>query len=267
MTTFPAGDDTPVLRLSFDGPLATLTMDSPPMNLFDARMWRAWAEAVAQLTAEPPRGLLIRANGRVVSAGVDVSVFAGLDPDDAEAFWAGHLRTIRSLEDLPCPTVFAAHSLTLTAAFEVALACDLIVSTGQARFGLVERRVAFTPSMGGTQRLSDRVGPSRAREVVMTGELYRGSVLAEWGVVNALFEPASFADRSHDYAMRLAEGPTRAHAATKHVVRAHTDGGVTAADTLLPKIAAEVSRTEDHRRAVAAFLADGPEHRTAYTGR
>ncbi|MFJ3581274.1 enoyl-CoA hydratase/isomerase family protein [Streptomyces sp. NPDC090127] len=255
------------LRLTHDGPLAILTLDSPPLNLFDLAMWDAWEAAVARLTDAPPRALLIRAEGRVVSAGVDVQVFADTDPADAEAFWARQLRITQAVEALPCPTVFAAHSLTLTAAFELALACDLIVSTGSARFGLVERKVAFTPSMGGTQRLAERAGPARARELVMTGDLYRASELAEWGVVNALFEPAAFHEAAHAYAMRLATGPTVAHAATKRIVRACLDGGVPAADAVLARTAADVVRTEDHRAAVAAFLTEGPEHTTTYVGR
>ncbi|MGW2489098.1 enoyl-CoA hydratase/isomerase family protein [Streptomyces sp. NPDC001606] len=256
-----------VLRLEADGPLAVLTLHSPPMNLFDRAMWDAWADALAWLTAHPPRALLVRAQGRVVSAGVDVRVFAELDAKDAEDFWRTRLGLTRALEALPCPTVFAAHSLTLTAAFELALACDLLVATPQARFGLVERKVAFTPAMGGTQRLAERAGPGRARELVMTGDLYRGSVLADWGVVNALFPPESFDADARNYALRLATGPTRAHRATKEVVRRLLDGGVAAADAALPALAAAVADTDDHRRAVAAFLTDGPEHTTAYEGR
>lgn len=255
------------LRLTYDGPLAILTMDSQPMNLFDLAMWDAWEAEVARLSDDPPRALLIRAEGRVVSAGVSVQVFADVDPAEAESFWASRLLITQALEALPCPTVFAAHSLTLTAAFELALASDLIVATASARFGLVERKVAFTPSMGGTQRLAERAGPARARELVMTGELYRASTLAEWGVVNALFEPAEFHDAVHAYAMRLATGPSMAHAATKRIVRAYLDGGVSAADVVLPPTAAELVRTEDHRTAVAAFLTDGPEHGTTYLGR
>ncbi|WBB77733.1 enoyl-CoA hydratase/isomerase family protein [Micromonospora sp. WMMD882] len=257
----------PPLRLAHDGPLAILTMDSPPLNLFDLAMWDAWEAEVARLSDDPPRALLIRADGRVVSAGVDVRVFADTDPAEAESFWARQLRISQAVEALPCPTVFAAHSLTLTAAFELALACDLIVATPSARFGLVERRVAFTPSMGGTQRLAERAGPARARELVMTGALYRASTLAEWGVVNALFDPAGFHGAARAYAERLASGPSVAHTATKRIVRAYLDGGVPAADAVLPEVAARLVRTEDHRAAVAAFLSDGPEHRTTYVGR
>ena len=80
---------------------------------------------------------------------------------------------IDQLEALPAPIVFAAHALTLTAAFEIALACDLIVASPKAKFGLVEKVVGLTPSMGGTQRFAERAGSGRARQFVMAGEHLR----------------------------------------------------------------------------------------------
>lgn len=255
------------LRMTMDGPLAVLTIDNPPKNLFDVAMWDAWKEALRWLGAHPPRALLIRAEGTTVSAGVDVEVFRRMPADEAESFWAEQLATTRTLERLPFPTVFAAHSLTLTAAFELALACDLIVATASARFGLVERVVGFTPAMGGTQRLAERAGPGRAREAVMTGRLYRATTLERWGVVNEIFGLATFQADATQYAMDLATGPTIAHAATKRVVSHYLAGGTRAADEALPGIAAGVVRSDDHRTSVAAFLAEGPNHHVTCHGR
>jgi enoyl-CoA hydratase/carnithine racemase len=260
------GDRSP-LRLEYDRALAVLTLARPPYNLFDEEMWQLWATAVEHLANTPPRGLLIRAEGRVVSAGVDVRIFMKMPPEAVEATWAAYLGITQALESLPCPTVFAAHSVTLTAAFELALACDLIVATPHARFGLVEKRVGFTPAMGGTQRLVQRAGPARARELVMTADLYRADTLAGWGVVNALFDSATFTSDAYAYAMQLAEGPTRAHAATKQIVRLALTEGIAAADARLPETVARVADTDDHRAAVSAFLADGPDHKTRYLGR
>src|SRR3954467_11902301 len=108
-----------------DGGLAVITLDSPPLNLFDQRMIDALRAAVDAVAAEPPRALLIRAEGRAVSGGVDVHVFSGLTPEQGSALWTELLEMIDKVELLPAPVVFAAHALTLTAAFELSLACDL----------------------------------------------------------------------------------------------------------------------------------------------
>src|SRR6476659_7866613 len=126
---------------------------------------------------------------------------------------------IDKVETLPAPVVFAAHALTLTAAFELALACDLIVAAPKAQFGLVEKVVGLTPSMGGTQRLAERAGSGRAREFVMTGELFGAKQLESWGVVNRVLEDEGFDQRARAFAAELAAGPTKAHAMTKLVLR------------------------------------------------
>src|SRR3954454_15947504 len=172
--------------------LAVLTLDSPPLNLFDQRMIDDVRAAVADVAAEPPRALLIRAEGRAVSGGVDVHVFDGLTPEQGRALWNELLGMIDQLEALPYPTVFAAHALTLTAALEIALACDLIVAARSARFGFTETLVGLTPSMGGTQRVAARAGPGRARELVLTGDLYDATALEGWGVVNKVWDDDVF---------------------------------------------------------------------------
>src|SRR3954449_3877917 len=175
-----------------DGGLAVITLDSPPLNLFDQRMIDELRAAVDEVAAEPPRALLIRAEGRAVSGGVDVHVFAGLTPEQGSALWTDLLEMIDKVELLPAPVVFAAHALTLTAAFEIALACDLIVASPKAKFGLVEKVVGLTPSMGGTQRLAERAGGGRARQFVMSGEIFDAEELERWGVVNLIFEDQDF---------------------------------------------------------------------------
>jgi enoyl-CoA hydratase/carnithine racemase len=254
------------VRLEHDGPLAVLTLDAPPLNLFDRAMIDGVRAAVEQLAAEPPRGLLVRAEGRVVSGGVNVSLFDGLTAEQGAELWRELLELIALVEDLPCPTVFAAHALCLTAAFEFSLACDLLLAAESARFGLVEIVVGLTPSMGGPQRLAERAGPARAKELVMTGELYDAATLERWNVVNRVLPDDGFDAAAHAFALRLAHGPTRAHAATKRLVQAQKEGGARAADALVPQLGGDLFATEDLRSAVRSFLEHGPGKAT-YEGR
>jgi enoyl-CoA hydratase len=254
------------VSLARDGALAVITLDSPPLNLFDAAMLDALRVAVDDVAGDPPRGLLVRAEGRVVSGGVNVAMFDGLSVDDAAALWRELLALIHTVEELPLPTVFAAHALCLTAAFELALGCDLLLAAESARFGLVETVVGLTPAMGGTQRLAARAGPARARELVMTGELFDAAALERWNVVNRVLPDEGFADAALAFARGLAEGPTRAHAATKAIVRAQVEGGARAADERVPQLAGDLFGTEDLQGAVRSFRERGPGPAT-YRGR
>jgi enoyl-CoA hydratase/carnithine racemase len=201
-----------------------------------------------------------------VSGGVDVHEFDGLSGEQGAALWADLIATVQRIEDLPCPTVFAAHALCLTAAFELALGCDLLLAAESARFGLVEVVVGLTPSMGGTQRLVDRAGPARARELVFTAELYDARTLAGWNVVNRVLPDEDFDGAARGFARRLAEGPTVAHTATKRIVAAAVAGGSRAADAIVPEVSGPLFETEDLQGAVRSFLAEGPG-RATYRGR
>ena len=238
--------------------LAVASFDSPPLNLFNRQLFEDLQTTVAAVEFDPPRALLFRAEGRAVSGGVDVHEFEGLTPEQGGALWDELIGTVERVEALPLPVLFAAHALTLTAAFELALGCDLILAARSARFGLVEKVVGLTPSMGGTQRLAERAGSGRARHFVLSGELFGAEEMERWGVVNLLWDDEGFDERACAYAAELAAGPTRAHAMTKRILRRFREGGIPAADQTVRDEAADLFATEDLQNAVKTFLEQGP---------
>jgi enoyl-CoA hydratase/carnithine racemase len=258
--------ESPVVLDREDG-LATVTFHSPPLNLFDAPLSAALVEVIGDLESDRPRAVLFRAEGRVVSGGVDVSLFAALSgPAQAASTFDGLIDVARRVDRLPCPTVFAAHALCLTWAFELALACDLIVAAESASFGLVEKVIGLTPAMGGTQRLAERAGSGRAKEFVMAGRPFPAAELERWNVVNRVLPDAGFDDAARGLARELADGPTRAHAATKQVVRDYLEGGVELANERVAAVAGDLFATEDLQGAVRSFLDEGPG-RAQFRGR
>jgi enoyl-CoA hydratase/carnithine racemase len=255
--------------LEEDGPLAVLTVSKPPLNLFDREVDDGLHDATDHLAANPPRGLLLRAEGKVFTGGVDVNLFKELvgNPEGGGELWERGFQLVHKLEDLPCPVVFAAHALCLTWGLEIALACDVLLAAESAQFGLVETRVGLTPSMGGSQRMAERAGPARAKHFVMTGGLFDARTLESWGVVSRVYGDEEFEEKSRAYAKRLAAGPTKAHAATKAIVKAQKEGGARAADAIVPGEAGALFATEDLKNAVGSFLTEGPGKFDAYEGR
>ena len=134
----------------------------------------------------------------------------------------------------------------------------MILAAESARFGLVEIVVGVSPFMGGTQRVAVRAGPARARELVMSGGLYEAARLETWNVVNRVLPDGDLVEKTMKFAMRLANGPTLANAATKRVVREYLDGGVRAADAAVCDIVSPLFGSEDLKAAVQTFLETGP---------
>ena len=246
------------VRLERDGAVAVLVLDDPPLNLFGREAFEALDKRVAEVEESDARALVWRAEGEVFTGGADVNVFAGTDPGDGGQMFEALVAGVRRLEALPMPTLALVHGLCLTAGLEVSLGCDLIWATESARFGLVEAVVGLTPGAGGTQRMAERAGPGRAREFVMTGGLYDSATLERWGVVNRVVGDDELLEKGMRFAQRLAAGPTKAHAATKRLVRAYLEGGVDRADAETPEVSGSLFATEDLQRAVRSFLDDGP---------
>jgi enoyl-CoA hydratase/carnithine racemase len=246
------------VRYERDGDVGLVVIDDQPLNLFTAELTNDLIAALKQAEDDTPRALVVRAEGKVFTGGVDVHVFDDKTPEQAQEFFDDLLEITHRLEDMPWPTIASVQGLCLTAGFELALACDLIWAGESARFGLVEIVVGLTPAMGGTQRVAERAGPARARELVMSGDLYDAPTLERWNVVNTVVADADLAEKSSAFARRLAAGPTKANAATKQMVRAFLEHGVRGADARVGDIAAPLFATEDLQKAVDTFLAEGP---------
>jgi enoyl-CoA hydratase len=254
----------PRARLERDGDLGVLVIDDPPLNLFGRELVSDVLAALDE--ADGVRALLVRAEGDVFTGGADVNVFDGLSVSDAESLTRDLLAITHRIESLPFPTIASVHALCLTAGLELSLACDMIWAAASAKFGLVEAVIGLTPLMGGTQRIAERAGPARARELVMSAGLYDAATLERWNVVSRVLPDDELTEKSLRFAQRLAEGPTLAHAATKRVVRGFLEDGVRGADDRVAGIAAPLFATHDLQRAVRSFLEEGPG-KAAFEGR
>ena len=245
-------------RLELHGDVGVLVIDEPPLNLFGVELTNRLIATLEEAEGEGLRALAIRAEGEVFTGGADVHAFDERTPQQAREFFSDLVRIVHKLEDLPFPTLAVVHGLCLTAGFELALGCDMIWAAESARFGLVEVVVGLTPAMGGTQRVAERAGPARARELVMSGGLYDAATLERWNVVNRVLPDAELLPKAMRFAERLAAGPTRANAATKRMVRAFLDHGVRGAVERVGEIVPPLFATQDLQRAVKSFLSEGP---------
>ena len=150
-----------------DGPLATIVIDHPPLNLFGEPLVRSLAEAVAEVESSDARALIVRAEGQVFTGGADVKGFEGLTAEQGAQVFRQGLHLMHQVEALPIPTISAVHALCLTAGFELSLACDMIWAAESAQFGLVEAVVGLTPGWRhpAARRASRAWASARVRDV------------------------------------------------------------------------------------------------------
>lgn len=238
-----------------------MVLDDPPLNLYREETQEALEACVSEVESSDARALVWRAEGKLFTGGVDVHLFQQM-VDEGGRREGGLLPLVQRIERLEIPTLSLLHGVCLTWGLEIALGTDLIWASESARIGLVEANVGLSPGAGGTQRIAQRAGASRAAEFVFTAGFYEAPVLHEWGVVNRVVADDELHSEGLAFAQKLAAGPTKAHGATKAILRAFRDGGVTRADEITPETMGALFHTQDLQNAVKTFLAEGPGNAT-----
>lgn len=245
------------VRFEKSGSLGVLTLANPPLNLLSGELIEDLRAAVDEVKRTPLRALLLRAEGKVFSAGADVGAFKGRTESEARDRFTSNRQLIADLEELPFPTLAAVQGMCVGGGLELALACDLIWAAHSARFGQLEATIATTTLLGGVQRLAERAGSSRAREIIYTADQYDAATFERWNIVNRVVADDALESEARAFAERLARGPTLAYAAGKRLVRASLDHGIRTADALVQDVAPPLFESEDMRAAVAALLEHG----------
>ena len=245
------------VRFETCGSLGILTLANPPLNLLSGELIEDLRAAVTGLKRAPLRALLLRAEGKVFCAGADVSAFKGKTGSDARERFTTHLRMMADIEELPFPTLAAVQGMCVGGGLELVLACDLIWAAASARLGQLEATIGTTTLLGGVQRLAERAGPGRAREIIYTADAYDATTFERWNIVNRVIPDNAFEAETRAFAERLASGPTLAYAAGKRMVRAYLEGGTRAADKVVDELAPPLFQSEDMRAAVAALVQYG----------
>ena len=152
-------------------------------NALDEQMLTGLVQATDRVRAQRDiRVLILRSSSSTFCAGADIK-----DWTEPVAERATHLallghRAFNAIAELPQPSIAALNGPVMGGGLELALACDMRVTTLDARLAFPEARLGNLPSWGGLPRLVDLLGPSRARYMLMTGREISGRQALEWGL-------------------------------------------------------------------------------------
>jgi enoyl-CoA hydratase/carnithine racemase len=220
---------TPRLIVVEGGPITTVRLENPPLNLVTVELTRSLDQALAAIeTDDEVRCVVVTGTGeRAFCAGSDVKEFESLQGRVGEGKLLLEKAVYRRLALLPVPTIAAIQADALGGGLELALCCDLRVADDRAKLGLPEVRLGVMPGSGGTQRLPRVVGVAKAKELILTGEIISASEAAEIGLINRV----ASAGRALEDAITLAETiATRGPLAVREAKQALDAAGDTTLD-------------------------------------
>ncbi|WP_438272111.1 enoyl-CoA hydratase-related protein [Streptomyces antibioticus] len=174
--------------------------------------------------------------------------------DVARTLRVGAQRLIAAVLDCEKPVIAAVNGTAAGLGVHLALACDLVLAAESARFIEVFVRRGLVPDGGGAYLLPRLIGPQRAKELMFFGDALTAADAERLGLVNRVVPDADLPKTAHDWAARLAAGPTRALALTKQLVNASLD--TDRATAFAAEAAAqEINMTTlDAREGVASFV-------------
>ena len=207
--------------------VALVTINRPKvLNALSPDTLRELGEAVAEVRKnEDARVLVITGAGdKAFVAGADISEFPKMNVLQAKMFAEEGHKVFFALEDLPIPVIACVNGFALGGGCEMAMSCDFIYASDQAKFGQPEINLGIIPGFGGTQRLARLVGRAKAKELCMTGEQITAQEAKDIGLVAQTFPATDLADA----AMKTARGLAGKGQVALRAVKTTIDRGVEA---------------------------------------
>jgi len=247
-----------------DGAAVTIALNRPDrMNAWSEGLSQDLLAVLREVAAdESVRAVMLTGNGRAFCSGADLKEGA----DDAVA---GKLDTYKTLtqwyhpivttiREMPKPVLTAVNGPAAGAGLSLALAGDLVVAAESAYFMLAFVGIGLVPDGGASLFVPSRVGFARAAEMAMLGERVSAAKAVDWGLINAAWPDAEFADKAGAMLARLAAGPTRSYAGSKRELNHWLYDRMAAHLELEASIQGELAASADFVEGVSAFLQKRP---------
>lgn len=243
------------------GAVLVITLDRPEArNAIDLRTAEAIGAAIETLESDGSLAAgVITANGSTFCAGMDLKAhLRGERPRTEQRGFAG-------LVEAPpaTPLIAAVEGSALGGGFEIVLACDLVVASVSASFGLPEVKRGLIAAAGGLTRLPKALPRTVAFEMILTGDAIPATELAGFGLINRLVEPGQTLATAVGLAQRIAENGPLAVRTSKRIVIESSDWTADQEFPRLREAAATVFASADAREGARAFT---ERRRPAWSG-
>lgn len=243
--------------------IATVTLNRPDrLNAFNEDMKADFFQLQDELWDDRDvRIIVITGNGRAFGAGADVSWF---EQDWHTPSFRRQYRKIHdwfdALESMEKPVIAAVNGICACGGLELAMAADFRIGAESSRYGFTESNINLIAGSGGCSRLVNLVGPSRAKQLLMTAELIPAAEALQWGLVNQVVPDDQLMDSAMELARKLANKAPQALGMAKHVVQICQNVDL-ATGRFAERLGQSVLiKTSDHREGVRAFREKRPPH-------
>ncbi len=206
--------------------------------------------------------VLTGAGDRAFSAGADIRMFQTMTPFDAKRYLKISKGASNRLETFPKPVIAAVNGYAMGGGLELAMSCDIIIASENAKFAQSEINIGFIPGVGGTQRLPRLVGLKRAKEMIFTGDLIDAQEAFRIGLVNRVVPKSELDAHVEALAEKISQKSAIALRLAKEALNRSMAGQKYGLDLESALFALSFS-THDQKEGAAAFL---EKRKASFTG-
>lgn len=244
------------LQLEIEDYVATVTINRPPVNPLNSVVFRELVEMMDELDQKDEvRVIIITGSGdKAFVAGADVNEMAQATLPNINKMNKVSREAFSKIENATKPVIAAINGLALGGGFELALACDLRISSDHAQFAFPEIGLGIIPGGGGTQRLQKIVGQGVAKELLYFGDMITAEKAAQLRLVNEVVPKNELLEKAKEWAQKLAAKPPIALQMLKLAVNKGSNADIDTGLILEATSFGNVFATEDAKEGMNAFI-------------
>ena len=240
--------------------IATITLNNPPANVLGTAVLQELDQVFATMEAmDGVRVIIFTASGRFFCPGADINELAQLQRMHQGAELSGRGQALLNrIERFDKPIIAAINGACLGGGLELAMACHMRVAAAGVQFGLPEVKLGLIPGFGGTQRLPRIIGPSKASELILTGETILSEEALALGLVNRVVPAGELLSQAHLLAGMITSKPRLAIQSALRAIRTGLDSPLAEGLARESELFGELCETPDKKEGTAAFLEKRP---------
>lgn len=258
MSTILRSDQGAVAVLTVSGPKNLNALDLPTLAELEGRLGEVERDAAI-------RAVVLTGEGqKAFVAGADIKAMAPMSATEGRAFATMGQRVMLTMQRLSKPVIGAVNGFALGGGLELALACDFIWASENAKLGFPEVTLGIMPGFGGTLNATRLCGPGRARELIFSGRILTAAEALEWRLVNRVLPQAELLPAVTELATKIASNAPLGVAGAKEAIATGVNGSLEDGLRLEAALFGSLFGTEDQRAGMAAFL---EKQKVPFTGR
>ncbi|MCB0379516.1 MAG: enoyl-CoA hydratase/isomerase family protein [Bdellovibrionales bacterium] len=245
------------IKYEKDGSIGWLTVNKPQaLNALSSSVLKEMKACLEEAGQDKDlRCLVITGAGdKAFVAGADIKEIHGLNVETAAQFAGFGQDLFTKIENFPVPVIAAVNGFALGGGLELALACDFIYASENAKFGLPECTLGLMPGFGGSVRLARKIGPNLAKEWTFTGDMHDADKAKKVGLVNKVCDSEELLEKVTKVAHTIAKRAPLAIAAIKHTIDSTYGMDISAAMKVERQEFAKLFSSQDVKEGTQAFI-------------